>query len=194
MPKPKSQRPDGVPAQTKTTREEWLEAARNVLINKGVSHIKIDLLSKDLGVTRGGFYWFFKNRQDLLDQLLADWRNGTQSQAFEILKDTTIEPKELLETFMLSLMEEVIYIPAWDSAVRDWARSDPKVRQTVEDVDNERIDLLKGAYMRIEENETDALIRARISYYHQIGYYAMEVRESWETRLSYLPTYMKFLI
>src|ERR1700761_9256455 len=54
-------------------REIWLETARRALIEEGTAGVEINKLAKRLGVSRGGFYWFFRNRAQLLDDLLAYW-------------------------------------------------------------------------------------------------------------------------
>jgi AcrR family transcriptional regulator len=55
-------------------REAWLEAARQALIEEGTRGVDVKKLAKRLGAaSRGGFYWFFKSRQHLLDELLAYW-------------------------------------------------------------------------------------------------------------------------
>src|SRR5580693_7668510 len=54
-------------------REIWLDTARRALIEEGTAGVEINKLANRLGVSRGGFYWFFKSREQLLDELLAHW-------------------------------------------------------------------------------------------------------------------------
>src|SRR4030081_627220 len=54
-------------------REIWLDTARQALIEEGTSGVEINKLAKRLGVSRGGFYWFFKDRAELLEKLLEYW-------------------------------------------------------------------------------------------------------------------------
>src|ERR1700675_4637489 len=59
-------------------REIWLDTARQALIEEGTAGVEINKLAKRLKSSRGGFYWFFKNRAQLLEELLAYWaRSGT---------------------------------------------------------------------------------------------------------------------
>ena len=57
----------------KVTREDWLDLAAEVLVEHGVSQVKVLALANRLGVSRSSFYWYFRSRKDLLDQLLAQW-------------------------------------------------------------------------------------------------------------------------
>ena len=54
-------------------RKDWIIAARKALIKGGIGAVRVVPLAKALQMTRGGFYWHFKGRQDLLDALLVDW-------------------------------------------------------------------------------------------------------------------------
>ena len=53
-----------------TGRDVWLEVALQVLLDAGVDAISISGLARDLGVTRGAFYWHFETRDALLSALL----------------------------------------------------------------------------------------------------------------------------
>ena len=76
---------------------------------------------------------------------------------------------------------------------RDWAKSSAKVRAAVREVDDRRIRALTRAFQTAGYTGEEAFIRARIFYFHQVGYYAMELRETREERLHYLPVYFKVL-
>ena len=54
-------------------RNAWLSEAMEVLRESGVDHVKVEPLAKRLGVTKGSFYWHFKDRPDLLRALPEYW-------------------------------------------------------------------------------------------------------------------------
>ena len=58
-------------------REIWLDTARRALIEEGTAGIEINKLAKRLGSSRGGFYWFFKDRAQLLDELVDYWAESS---------------------------------------------------------------------------------------------------------------------
>ena len=70
--------------QNKTPRQlsrvDWIEAARRQLIISGVDELKVDRLARKMKVTRGSFYWHFKNRKDLLDAVLQLWQEHKESE------------------------------------------------------------------------------------------------------------------
>lgn len=179
---------------TKTTHEEWLEASRVMLIEDGIERVKVDRLAKKLDVSRGGFYWFFKNRQDLLFQLLDDWQSAEKDPFTYILKDRNFPAMERLLKYAKAVMSSIGFDPALDMAIRDWARISAEVKEVVEKVDDRRIQALSGLFAEMGENKEEAFIRARIYYFHQIGYYTIGLKETQEQRRAYLPIYFKQLI
>ena len=174
-------------------REVWLDTARQALIEEGTAGVEINKLAKRLGSSRGGFYWFFKNRAQLLHELLDYWaRTGTV--LFErILRTPGRNGMEEYLALTHLWIDEKDYDPKWDGAVRDWARTSEAVRKVVEAVDQRRIAVLEEIFHDIGYTGKEAHIRARVMYYHQVGYYAMGVRESQRERRALIPYYRKVL-
>ena len=56
--------------------EDWLRAAQNRLSEHGIESVRIEVLARDLGVSKGSFYWHFRDRGELLDRLLARWEDA----------------------------------------------------------------------------------------------------------------------
>lgn len=173
----------------KRARQEWLELARQMLIRGGVEAVTVQSISRKLGVTRGGFYGYFGSRDALLQRLLQDW-HGVNSRALRRIaargrRDGDAQFKELIDMWI----EDDDYSPEYDSAVRDWARRSPEVARKVHQVDNERIRLIERIFRNLGFQGLEAHIRARVTYYHQVGYYALAVHESRSTRRRLSPMY-----
>jgi AcrR family transcriptional regulator len=174
-------------------RPIWLDTARRALIEEGPAGVEINKLAKRLDSSRGGFYWFFKDRAQLLDELLSYWQR-TSTVLFERILQLPGGSGMQKYSAMIDLwIDERQYDPKWDSAVRDWARTSEVVRKVVHDVDRKRIAVLEQIFKEIGYSGTEAHIRARIMYYHQVGYYAMGVQESKRERRALLPYYRKAL-
>ena len=56
--------------------ENWLRAAETRLAEQGIDSVRIEVLARDLGVSKGSFYWHFRDRGELLDKLLASWEDA----------------------------------------------------------------------------------------------------------------------
>lgn len=174
------------------SREDWIEAARLVLIASGVDDVKVDRLAKELRVTRGSFYWHFKHRKDLLDALLAGWATQNRAELAQIRKRTKHVEEGLLEAVRIWLGEDPAY-PTFDMAIRFWARKSREVAGLVRAIDEEWISLFAAIFESSGEDRMTALARARIIYFHQIGYYALALDEGLEERLALAPYYHRVL-
>lgn len=171
---------------------DWLDVARETLIREGIDAVKVDRLAKASGVTRGGFYWRFKSRQDLLDQLIDDWRS-TNTVAFISALSGPGTPGERYRALMDKWVGEREIRPDYDMAVRNWAASSPNIAEIVHTVDAVRVDALRRLFLEAGYDEDEALVRARITYYHQVGYYTLGIKQNAERRRQLLPIYYRIL-
>ena len=174
-------------------RQDWIEAARTVLISGGIEQVKVEPLAERLKVSRGSFYWHFADRQALLDALLALWEETALEPMRAVATERDLGPVERYEKFMRVWIEGEPYCPVFDLAIRRWAMVSPNVARVVKKADEARIKLLADIFKDMGHEPDEAFIRARITYFHQIGYYATDVRESVKTRARYWPLYVKIL-
>jgi AcrR family transcriptional regulator len=174
-------------------RRGWLQAARVALIRDGIAGVEIGKLARRLKVTRGGFYWFFNSRQQLLNELLAEWESENTAAFASVLKNSAHNGLMEFNAVVDVWVSEERYNPAWDAAVRDWARVSPKVANAVRRTDQRRIAIIHQIFLDMGCKGDEALVRARICYFHQVGYYALEFREPRSERLRLLPTYIRLL-
>jgi len=173
-------------------RHAWIEAARAELVAGGIAAVKIGKLAAQLDVTREAFYWHFNSLQELQDELLVDWDRGNED-AYKSLLETHRDAEQAFQAMEKMWIEEAPYSPAWDSAMRDWARISKKADRVVKRVDARRIDLIQILYRDMGYDEIESLVRARIVYFHQVGYYTIRFEESREERASLLPVYLRIL-
>src|SRR4051812_49828529 len=62
-----------MPAQARTPREDWIAAGLKALARGGPEAVRVEPLARELGATKGSFYWHFQDRAALLQALLDDW-------------------------------------------------------------------------------------------------------------------------
>jgi AcrR family transcriptional regulator len=185
---PQTQGPVG---NIKVTREDWLKLALATLISDGVESVRILTLGKKLDVSRSSFYWYFESRQDLLDQLLKYWRETNT----KFIVDRARRPEPSIIRAVMAVFEcwvdERLFDPRLDFAIRAWARQSGEVRKTIDQADNERVEAIRDMYLRHGYDKEDAFVRARVLYFMQIGYYSLELNEPMSRRLSYLAGYLR---
>ena len=180
-------RPRKVEVQT------WITTARRALIEEGVLGLKVDRLATRLGVTRGGFYHVFKDRDALIEALLDHWRDTCRFTPPSTAHETPAEAAEWFRTFSHWLIEEALYDHAFDMAVREWARSEERAAKAIQAADDERIATIVQLFRTLGYGEPEATIRGRVFYYHQIGYYSIDVHETEEERRRNAPVYLDVL-
>jgi AcrR family transcriptional regulator len=173
-------------------RTEWLAAARILLIADGIDGVKVDRLAKMLKVTRGGFYWRFSDLQDLLGDLIEDWRTTNGPLMVAPLK-VPGRPMDQFRALAHLWIEESDYNPGYDMAVRAWARIDKSIAPIVQTIDQYRVDALRDWFLSAGYLPEDALVRAQIVYYHQVGFYALDVKISKAERYRRLEKYVEAL-
>jgi AcrR family transcriptional regulator len=173
-------------------RKDWLEAARAEFLAGGVDAVKVGRLARRLNVTRGSFYWHFTDRPELLRDLLKSWEQANISALDRVLEDETSGAKELAAIATM-WMNETDFHPALDMAVRDWARKSRPAASAVRRVDERRIEVLHRVFKDLGFSGQDALVRARIMYFHQIGYYTLNIHEDPQQRRALAPLYLQIL-
>jgi AcrR family transcriptional regulator len=171
------------------TRDDWIAIARKALISVGVDEVKVDVLARRLKVTRGSFYWHFDSRQDLLNALLDDWEasNRREIASIELLMNTDGKGG-VVELFRIWGAQDPTF-PAFDFAVRAWARKAPAASKLVHEIDAAWINLFQACLERSGMVAPESLVRARIMYFHQVGYFALALNESIAARIQLAPYY-----
>src|SRR4051812_45229521 len=56
--------------------ESWIEAGLEEIARTAVEGVRVEVLAKSLGVTKGGFYRRFRDRAALLEAILQHWSTG----------------------------------------------------------------------------------------------------------------------
>jgi AcrR family transcriptional regulator len=182
------------PRRRTLSRDSWIEPARKVLETRGIADVKIDVLARQLNVTRGSFYFHFAGLADLHEALLEEWR-ACNCRPFETLAEAD-DPDGLafFERIVRIWVDEAPFRPLLDLAVRDWSRASHKLANEVAAVDELRISLLTRSFRAMGYADDESLVRARITYFHQIGYYALSFKEAPADRKRYQPLYGKVLL
>lgn len=167
----------------KVTQEDWLNLARDVLVHKGVGEIKILPLAETLNVSRSSFYWYFKNRADLLEALLDEWETRNTASLIGQCARHARSIADGVRHFFDCFLDGTQFDAGLDFAVREWARRDEAVRQRIDRADQLRLQAVSDMFLRYGFTPSEADIRARILYFMQIGYHALALKETTQERL-----------
>jgi AcrR family transcriptional regulator len=169
--------------------EMWLEAAYDSLLVGGIDSVRILLLAKKLNLSRGSFYWFFKDREELLSTLLARWKEkntGNWIARTEAYAETICEA---VLNVTDCWFDDTIFDSKYEAAIRSWAQQSPEVARETAAVDAGRIAALVAMFERFDYERADAEVRARALYYTQLGYVASQPNDPMALRMSRISRY-----
>ena len=168
---------NALPANGETrdlTRDDWLRAAVAALAEGGVEAVKVERLAKTLGVSKGSFYWHFKDRPQLLAAILDFWDADFTQQLIDNAADRTT-PKERLRHLAQDALVKTVYgidSARAEAAIQSWAATDAHVAERLRAVDSARLAYLEKELAAAGQQPDKARARAKMLYLALLGLYA----------------------
>jgi len=156
------------------SRDDWVNAAWAALGAQGVEGVRVERLARGLGVTKGSFYWHFKNRDELLHGMV-DWWRDNQIAFLEDLDD------QLLDNPTRQIKSVIGFTHHTDDsrhdvAMREFARFDEYANAAVAEIDQRRIDYLATLFRAAKFDPAESSLRARALYFYQVGEYTTSLK------------------
>jgi AcrR family transcriptional regulator len=162
-------------ANIRTPRAAWIDAALHALAAGGPDAVRIEALAATLGVSKGGFYWHFTDRQALLDEMLDIWE---QSMVDDVIARVDSHPGDarakLKHLFELAAPYSAGFTQ--ELAIRDWARRDEKIAERLRRVDDRRMEYLRALFRHICAAEDDVEARSMLAFSLFVGSYFIAAR------------------
>lgn len=158
-------------AITRTPRNKWIEAGLQALAAGGPGAVRVEVLAQALGVTKGGFYGHFTDRNALLGEMLDTWERKATDEAIERVerKGGDVRTK-LRRAGVLTFSAELLPI---DLAIREWSRHDGAVAERLRRVDNRRMSYLRELFGEIARDEDEVEARSMLAFSLMIGQHFM---------------------
>lgn len=149
----------------KLSRDDWILEASAAFRSGGVDAVRVEVLARDLGVTKGSFYWHFRDRAELLDALLVRWEEELDW-LVDGVREAPTPRDRILRFFELALMSP--FPP--DKHIFAWARQDREVAGRVDAVERRRIAFLAEQLRSAGLEEAEALSSAEVLYLSTLGW------------------------
>ena len=147
------------------TKSDWIKHGLQTLAREGANALKVGPMSTALKVSRGSFYWHFRDIADFRSQLLRSWQERSTDQVIRDLDAAKDEPDRLKH-----LMKRAF--PAkrhLDRAIRSWAAEDQDVARIVASVDARRVAYIAKMLVAAGVDSKKALPRAAFMYWAYLG-------------------------
>jgi len=158
-------------AITRTPRSRWIEEGLRALAAGGPDAVRVEVLAHALGVTKGGFYGHFADRNALLDEMLDAWERMSIDEVLERVERKGGDARARVRLAgALTFSRELLPV---DLAIRDWARRDQAVAERLRRVDNRRMDYLRLLFGAICSDQDEAEARSTLAFSLVIGHHFM---------------------
>jgi len=184
--------PPTEPQKRRLSKLEFLSKALDVLAREGNARLRVEELSRRLGVTTGSFYWHFKGREDFVRELLRHWKKVYTEQAIAAIEATAGSAERRLLVLMRILFEEEV--PRYDSAFRSWAAQDPDVAAFVEEVDVRRRTFASSLFSEMGFESDDLAMRVRLFLVYESNQFDFRDRMPKEQRARILELRHRLLV
>ncbi len=169
----------------RTPRARWIEEGLQVLAADGVDAVRVEVLAKRIGVTKGGFYGYFADRDALLLALLETWESEAVDQVLEQVEHLGQDPKTKARLAGLLTFSSNRLLPI-DLAIRAWARRDDTVAERLRRVDNRRMALLRETIGEFCDDPDEVEARSLLAFCAVIGGHFLAADHEGRTRLEVL--------
>ncbi len=147
------------------TKSDWIEHGLRTLANNGPNALKVGPMSTTLKVSRGSFYWHFRDIADFRSQILRSWQERMTDQVIQQLEAAKAEPDRLKHLTRRAFVTK----SSLDRAIRSWAAEDEDVATIVASVDARRVAYIAKLLVAAGVESRRALPRAAFMYWAYLG-------------------------
>lgn len=160
MPKPKS-------SSNRLSVQDWLQAGYALLAEQGMRALKIENLCRQVGATRGSFYWHFEDMDGYRAALVESWNAFLEQDRRAYDEFDALPPRERLSRMMAALVSPQQWM--LERAMREWARSDETAAANVRSADARVLRAVTRAYCDYGFSPDDATFRAGATFAAGVG-------------------------
>lgn len=155
------------------SKAEWLSTALETLEVEGINGVNIEKLARKLGIAKSGFYWHFKNRAELLEQMLEYWTHEFTEVVIGNIDSMQGPANKRLASVMHMISR--FELNKLDAAIYLWAKSDPKAHKALDRVFKMRLDYLRKLFRELGFKGEELEMRTRLFVvYHSFEYLFFE--------------------
>jgi AcrR family transcriptional regulator len=156
-------------------REEWIGAATAALSQGGLDAVRVEAQARALGVTKGSFYWHFRDRAALLEAVLERWE--VAARRLLAAAGALSTPQQRVSALFRGLTGPIAGLP--DAELHAWARRERSVAERVAEVERERVVFLKDQLTQLGVVVHDAHRRAEAAYLASSAWVERSARTPW---------------
>ena len=153
--------------QVRRSKADWLGTALDVLAKGGIEAVRVERLAARLGIAKSGFYYHFRDREDLCAQMLAFWEDFDGTPLIRERSDPNATPEDRL--LVVAEVVDEANLARFDTAIRQWAIHDPKVFEVWNGEMEKRIAHIRGLFAEIGFTGDNLEMRTRTYVAYQVA-------------------------
>lgn len=147
---------------------DWVDAAFTLLTSEGEHGVTIARLCTTLTVTKGSFYWHFRDLDALWEAMAVRWQEMNRRRVADLDKLAEMPPDARLIALSTMLIgEDHLTV---ERAIRNRARSNDNVADTVRNIDAEIFGAVESILGEFEMSPGQARLLSGVLVYAGIGY------------------------
>jgi AcrR family transcriptional regulator len=144
----------------KYTREQWLQKSLDAISGQRFGRVVIDNIVTSLGVTKGSFYWHFKDRNDFLEKLVTYWDERFTKTVMHHINESEAGPHERLLELMLYITRN--RLASYDAAITALAHNEPQTSNHIGEIFESRMHYVATLFAEMGYKGTDLEMRSRM--------------------------------
>ena len=185
-----------LPDQKRLSKDAWLKHTLKTIGEVGVANIQIESLARDLNVTKGSFYWHFKDKDSLLSDALSYWYETATKIIGRAANRSFTDPMDRLQYLFSLALNRRYDVPGGpvERALQEWARISEAASETTQRVDQERIRLISEAYIELGKSEVNARRTATLALGQIIGLNVILHSRPGEDHAEYVQAFQKMFL
>jgi len=152
--------------------EDWIGAGFRALALGGPQAIRAEAIARDLKVSKGSFYWHFKDVPDLKSRMLEHWQMLATAEVITSIDESSGTSEEQLRLLVEMAADDrgAFYggVRA-EQAIRDWARYDDKAASLLDTVDKQRLEYVRSLFRKLGVSSELSAIKAAVLYGGLVG-------------------------
>jgi AcrR family transcriptional regulator len=148
--------------------DDWVDRGLSLLMAEGLGAIKISRLCRELGVTKGSFYWHFADVEALMAAIAERWCTQTREELSGLQDLQGLPPLDRIRAMGLRLVDDA----SWhvERALREWSMHDPDVAEVLRETERFIFEVVRQALLELGYDAAAARLRAGLLVYAGIGF------------------------
>ncbi|MBX9465554.1 MAG: TetR/AcrR family transcriptional regulator [Aquamicrobium sp.] len=169
-----------MPRRNTLQPKDWILGAMHALAEGGVDAVSVERIAKQLGASKGSFYWHFADRPALLAAVFDLWEQEGTADLIERAK-AVADPVEGLRGLARDTLDAEtngIDVARTEAAIRAWASRDPIIGKRFAKVEDDRTAFLAQQIAALGYDPEIALRLSKIMHLTVVGLFAARASRS----------------